>query len=163
MTKDSSTSDKAKNASQDIAASNKSSDKGGDKSSEKKSTPKNSSGKKKRTVSSGIISVFASFNNTVITVTDLQGNVVCWSSAGKHGFKGSKKATPYAAQIATSSAVSAAKELGLQTALVKIKGPGVGREASLRAIQALGLTITSIIDRTYHPHNGCKPAKRRRV
>jgi len=120
-------------------------------------------GKKKKSLSSGVIHVFASFNNTIISITDLQGNLVCWSSAGKHGFKGSRKATPYAAQVATQSAVVAAKNQGLQTVTVEITGPGVGREASLRAIQAAGLTTTAIIDKTYHPHNGCRPAKRRRV
>lgn len=120
-------------------------------------------GKKKKNVASGVVHVFASFNNTIISITDLQGNVICWSSAGKHGFKGSRKATPYAAQVATQSAVTAAKNYGLQTVTVEVFGPGVGREASLRAIQAAGLTTTAIIDRTYHPHNGCRPAKRRRV
>lgn len=124
---------------------------------------KKTAGKKKKSISSGIIHVFASFNNTIISITDLQGNLICWSSAGKHGFKGSRKATPYAAQVATTSAVVAAKALGLNMASVNITGPGVGREAALRAIQAAGLTATIIIDKTYHPHNGCRPAKRRRV
>lgn len=93
----------------------------------------------------------------------MQGNLICWSSAGKHGFKGSRKATPYAAQIATQSAIETAKESGLQNVTVEITGPGVGREASLRAIQAAGVSVTTIIDKTYHPHNGCRPAKRRRV
>ncbi len=119
--------------------------------------------KKKKNVATGVVHVFASFNNTIISITDLQGNVICWSSAGKHGFKGSRKATPYAAQVATQSAITAAKNYGLQTVTVEVFGPGVGREASLRAIQAAGLTTTAIIDRTYHPHNGCRPAKRRRV
>jgi small subunit ribosomal protein S11 len=119
--------------------------------------------KKKKTVSTGIIHIFASFNNTIISIADLQGNVICWSSAGKHGFKGSRKATPYAAQVATQSAVAAAKNLGLTTVSVEVVGPGVGREASLRAIQAAGLNTTAIIDKTFHPHNGCRPAKRRRV
>lgn len=119
--------------------------------------------KKKKSILSGVVHVYASFNNTIISITDTQGNIICWSSAGKHGFKGSRKATPYAAQIATQSAVDAAKECGLQNVTVEIKGPGVGREASLRAIQAAGIVVTTIIDRTYHPHNGCRPAKRRRV
>ena len=119
--------------------------------------------KKKKNVTSGVIHVFASFNNTIISITDQQGNILCWSSAGKHGFKGSRKATPYAAQVATQSAIITAKNFGLQTVSVEITGPGVGREASLRAIQAAGLNATTIIDRTYHPHNGCRPAKRRRV
>ncbi len=119
--------------------------------------------KKKKSILNGVVHVYASFNNTIISITDLQGNIICWSSSGKHGFKGSRKATPYAAQIATQSAVDAAKECGLQNVTVEIKGPGVGREASLRAIQAAGITVTTIIDKTYHPHNGCRPAKRRRV
>jgi len=119
--------------------------------------------KKKKSILNGVVHVYASFNNTIISITDTQGNIICWSSAGKHGFKGSRKATPYAAQIATQSAVDAAKECGLQNVTVEIKGPGVGREASLRAIQAAGIVVNTIIDRTYHPHNGCRPAKRRRV
>lgn len=129
---------------------------------EKKSSTK-SSNKKKKNIANGIIHVFASFNNTIISISDHSGNIVCWSSAGKHGFKGSRKATPYAAQVATQHAVNAAKEHGLQTVSVEIKGPGVGREASLRAIQASGINVTIIKDITYHPHNGCRPAKRRRV
>ncbi len=120
-------------------------------------------GKKKKSLSNGVIHVYASFNNTIISITDMQGNLVCWSSAGKHGFKGSRKATPYAAQVATTNAVTTAKNHGLQSVVVEVTGPGVGREASLRAIQAAGLTTTAIIDKTYHPHNGCRPAKRRRV
>lgn len=119
--------------------------------------------KKKKSILNGVVHVYASFNNTIISITDLQGNIICWSSSGKHGFKGSRKATPYAAQIATQNAVDAAKECGLQNVTVEIKGPGVGREASLRAIQAAGITVTTIVDKTYHPHNGCRPAKRRRV
>ncbi len=124
---------------------------------------KKTSAKKKKSISNGVVHVFATFNNTIISITDLQGNLICWSSAGKHGFKGSRKATPYAAQVATQSAVEAAKECGLQSVVVEIIGPGVGREASLRALQAANINVTSIIDKTYHPHNGCRPAKRRRV
>ncbi len=119
--------------------------------------------KKKKTIASGIVHIYASFNNTIISITDLQGNVICWSSAGKHGFKGSRKATPYAAQVATQSVITAAKNFGLTTVSVEVIGPGVGREASLRAIQAAGMNTTMIVDKTYHPHNGCRPAKRRRV
>jgi len=129
------------------------------KNNQKKST----AAKKKKNIVNGIINVYASFNNTIVSVSDLQGNVVCWSSTGKHNFKGSRKATPYAAQVATQDAVEVAKEYGLQNASVKIMGPGVGREASLRAIQASGINISIITDETYHPHNGCRPAKRRRV
>lgn len=120
-------------------------------------------GRKKRNIASGVVHIYATFNNTIISIADLQGNIICWSSAGKHGFKGSRKATPYAAQVATQSAVEAAKECGLQTVVVEIIGPGVGREASLRALQAANINVTSIVDKTYHPHNGCRPAKRRRV
>jgi small subunit ribosomal protein S11 len=119
--------------------------------------------KKKKNVVNGIVHVFASFNNTIISISDMQGNIICWSSAGKHGFKGSRKATPYAAQVATQHAVNFAKECGLQNVVVEVNGPGVGREASLRALQAAGMNVTLIKDITYHPHNGCRPAKRRRV
>lgn len=119
--------------------------------------------KKKRVVTNGIVKVCATFNNTIISITDLKGDTLCWSSAGKNGFKGSRKATPYAAQVATQQAVDIAKSFGLQTVSVEISGPGVGREASLRALQASDINVTSIIDNTYHPHNGCRPPKRRRV
>ncbi|MBL6664642.1 MAG: 30S ribosomal protein S11 [Rickettsiales bacterium] len=122
-----------------------------------------SSSKKKKNIASGVIHVYASFNNTIISISDNSGNTICWSSAGKHGFKGSRKATPYAAQVATGHAVDIAKEHGLQNASVEIRGPGVGREASLRAIQASGINVSIIKDITFHPHNGCRPAKRRRV
>ena len=124
---------------------------------------KKTSAKKKKNIVNGVVHVCATFNNTIISITDVQGNLICWSSAGKHGVKGSRKATPYAAQVATQSAVEVAKECGLQSAIVEIIGPGVGREASLRALQAANINVTSIVDKTYHPHNGCRPAKRRRV
>jgi small subunit ribosomal protein S11 len=119
--------------------------------------------KKKKNILNGIVHVYASFNNTIISISELNGNILCWSSAGKHGFKGSRKATPYAAQVATTHVVNIAKEHGLQNVSVEIRGPGVGREASLRAIQASGLNVSIIKDITYLPHNGCRPAKRRRV
>ena len=119
--------------------------------------------KKRKNVLNGIIHVYASFNNTIVSISDTNGNVITWSSAGKHGFKGSRKSTPYAAQVATQYAVNIAKECGMQNAIVEIRGPGAGREASLRAIQAFGLNITLIRDITYLPHNGCRPAKKRRV
>lgn len=122
-----------------------------------------SASKKKKNIVSGIVHVYASFNNTIVTISDGAGNVFCWSSAGKQGFKGSRKSTPYAAQVATQYAINIAKEHGLQTVMVEVRGPGVGREASLRAIQASGINVTMIKDITYHPHNGCRPAKRRRV
>ena len=127
-----------------------------------KKTAKSSS-KKKKTIINGVVHVFASFNNTIVSVSDTAGNIISWSSAGKHGFKGSRKATPYAAQVATQFATNLAKECGMQNAIVEIRGPGAGREASLRAIQATGLNVTLIRDITYLPHNGCRPAKRRRV
>lgn len=119
--------------------------------------------KKKKNILNGVIHVYASFNNTIISVSDSNGNIICWSSAGKHGFKGSRKATPYAAQVATQHAINIAREHGMQNAVVEIRGPGVGREASLRAIQAAGIIVSLIKDITYLPHNGCRPAKRRRV
>ena len=122
-----------------------------------------SSSKKKKNIINGVVHVFASFNNTIVSVSDATGNIVAWSSAGKHGFKGSRKATPYAAQVATQHVVNIAKECGLQSVVVEIRGPGVGREASLRAIQACGVNVTLIKDITYLPHNGCRPAKSRRV
>jgi small subunit ribosomal protein S11 len=128
-----------------------------------KKAPGKNSGKKKTNLVTAIIHVFASFNNTVISISDLSGNIACWSSAGKHGFKGSRKATPYAAQVATQYVIGLAKDFGLQNVSVEVNGPGVGREASLRAIQASGINVTLIKDITYHPHNGCRPSKRRRV
>ena len=119
--------------------------------------------KKKKNITTGVVHVHATFNNTIISITDLLGNLLCWSSTGKHGFKGSRKSTPYAAQFATESAVKAAMEFGLEAASVVIRGPGVGREACLRALQALNINVTSIVDKTYNPHNGCRPPKRRRV
>lgn len=119
--------------------------------------------KKKKSITNGVMHIYASFNNTIVSISELNGNIVCWSSAGKHGFRGSRKATPYAAQVATQYAINIAKEYGLQSVVVEIRGPGVGREASLRAIQASGLNVSSIKDITYLPHNGCRPAKRRRV
>ena len=118
---------------------------------------------KKKNITVGVVHVHSTFNNTIVSITDVQGNLVCWSSAGKHGFKGSRKATPYAAQVATQSAIDAAQEFGLQTVSVEIVGPGVGREASLRALQSSDINVTYIKDKTYHPHNGCRPPKRRRV
>jgi small subunit ribosomal protein S11 len=122
-----------------------------------------SANKKKKNILNGVIHVYASFNNTIITVSDMNGNVISWSSSGKHGFKGSRKSTPYAAQVATQHVIGIAKEYGLQNAIVEIKGPGAGREACLRAIQSTGINISIIKDITYLPHNGCRPAKRRRV
>lgn len=119
--------------------------------------------KVKRTLSSGQIHIFASFNNTIITVTDVQGNVVCWGSSGSAGFKGSRKSTPFAARMAAEQAVKNAMGMGLQEATLFVKGPGPGREAAIRAIQSLGLRVSSITDVTPVPHNGCRPPKKRRV
>ena len=119
--------------------------------------------KAKKNISNGVAHVNASFNNTMITITDAQGNTISWSSAGGMGFKGSRKSTPYAAQIAAEDAGKKAMEHGMKTLEVEVKGPGSGRESALRALQAVGLTITSIRDVTPIPHNGCRPPKRRRV
>lgn len=118
--------------------------------------------KKRRNIVSGNITILASFNNTIISISDSQGNVIAWSSSGKVGFKGSKKSTPYAAQVAAADAIEKAKEYGLQNANVYVRGAGVGRESSLRALQGTGVAVNSITDMTYHPHNGCRPPKRRR-
>jgi small subunit ribosomal protein S11 len=119
--------------------------------------------KTKRTLSSGQVHIFSTFNNTIVTVTDKQGNTVCWGSAGSAGFKGSRKSTPFAARLATEHAVKAAQGMGMQEADVFVKGPGPGRDAAIRAVQALGITVTSITDETPVPHNGCRPPKKRRV
>jgi len=119
--------------------------------------------KAKKNIAKGVVYVAATFNNTVITVTDEMGNVLAWSSAGALGFKGSKKSTPYAAQQAVDDAMAKAMEHGMKTLEVEVKGPGSGRESALRALQAVGFTITAIRDVTSIPHNGCRPRKRRRV
>jgi small subunit ribosomal protein S11 len=119
--------------------------------------------KEKKIVVTGVAHVSATFNNTIITITDGQGNTVSWSSAGSLGFKGSRKSTPYAAQVAAEDAAKKAQEHGMRTLEVEVAGPGSGRESALRALQAAGFTITSIRDVTPIPHNGCRPRKRRRV
>ena len=119
--------------------------------------------KEKKHVVHGIAHVHASFNNTVVTITDLEGNEVSWSSAGTHGFKGSRKGTPFAAQQAATTAASNAREHGLRSIDIRVKGPGSGRESAIRALQAAGIEIKSIRDVTPIPHNGCRPPKRRRV
>jgi len=119
--------------------------------------------KTKRTLSSGQVHIYSTFNNTIVTVTDKHGNTVCWGSAGSAGFKGSRKSTPFAARLATEHAVKAAQGMGMQEADVFVKGPGPGRDAAIRAVQALGVTVTSITDETPVPHNGCRPPKKRRV
>jgi len=119
--------------------------------------------KVKKSVSDGIAHVHASFNNTIITITDRQGNALTWATSGGAGFKGSRKSTPFAAQMAAESAGRAAMEYGIKTLEVRIKGPGPGRESSVRALNALGIRISSISDITPLPHNGCRPPKRRRI
>lgn len=119
--------------------------------------------KVKKVVSEGVAHVHASFNNTIITITDRQGNALSWASSGGAGFKGSRKSTPYAAQIAAEKAGKVAQEYGVKTVDVRVQGPGPGRESSIRALNALGIKILSIADVTPIPHNGCRPPKRRRV
>lgn len=119
--------------------------------------------RERKNIASGVAHVSASFNNTKITITDAQGNAIAWASAGSEGFKGSRKSTPFAAQMAAEAAGNRAKEHGMHTLDVQVKGPGSGRESALRALQAVGFTITAIRDVTPIPHNGCRPRKRRRV
>lgn len=126
--------------------------------------PSRKKGKKKEKVdANGVAHVKATFNNTIISLTDVYGNVISWASAGRIGFKGSRKSTPFAAQLAAESAVKEAMELGLRKVEVLVIGPGAGREAAVRSLQAAGLTITAIKDVSPIPHNGCRPPKRRRV
>jgi len=127
--------------------------------------PARRTGKKKerKNVPEGIIHIQSTFNNTIVTITDLNGNVIAWSSAGVQGFKGSRKSTPFAAQLAMEDAVKKAKEHGLRSVQVFVKGPGAGRESALRSLQGMGLNVTLIRDVTPIPHNGCRPPKRRRV
>ena len=129
---------------------------------QKKSKPKKAK-KAFKAVSSGIARILATFNNTIITITDREGNTVTWASTGSAGFKGSKKSTPFAAGIAAESAAKKAAERGVKEVEVYVKGPGAGRESAIRSIQAAGLAIRSIRDVTPIPHNGCRPQKRRRV
>ena len=119
--------------------------------------------KAKRTLSSAQVHIFASFNNTIVTVTDQQGNSLCWGSAGSAGFKGSRKSTPFAARLAAEQAIKAAQNMGVQEVAMIIKGPGPGRESAIRAVQSLGLKVRAITDITPVPHNGCRPPKKRRV
>ena len=119
--------------------------------------------KEKKNIPSGVAHIQSTFNNTIITITDSQGNTVAWASAGMQGFKGSRKSTPYAAQMAAEDAAKKAMEHGMRTVEVYVKGPGSGREAALRALQSAGFNVTLIRDVTPIPHNGCRPPKRRRV
>ncbi|MDY3712336.1 MAG: 30S ribosomal protein S11 [Agathobaculum sp.] len=119
--------------------------------------------RERKNIEKGAAHIRSSFNNTIVTITDLNGNAISWASAGEMGFRGSRKSTPYAAQTAAETAAAAAMEHGLKTVEVYVKGPGSGREAAIRALQAAGLEVTMIKDVTPIPHNGCRPPKRRRV
>ena len=119
--------------------------------------------KEKKIVPTGVAHIQATFNNTTVTIADLEGNVVCWSSAGSLGFKGSRKGTPFAAQQAALTAANRAREAGMRTLEVNVKGPGSGRDSAIRALQTAGLEVRTIRDLTPIPHNGCRPPKRRRV
>lgn len=130
-----------------------------------KDSKKPTTGKKKarKHVSHGVCHVYASFNNTIVTISDPDGNAISWASAGHQGFRGSKKSTPFAAQVASQEAARKAMEHGLNSIEVKVKGPGAGRENAIRALMAAGLRITSVADKSPMPHNGCRAPKRRRV
>lgn len=119
--------------------------------------------RKKGKITEGIVHIHASFNNTIITVADFHGNVLCWATAGGSGFRGARKSTPFAAQVACEKAIKSAQEMGLERVEVRVKGPGMGRDSSIRVINALGVRITKISDVTPIPHNGCRPPKKRRV
>ena len=119
--------------------------------------------RERKNIASGVAHVNASFNNTMITITDAQGNAIAWASSGAQGFKGSRKSTPFAAQMAAENAGRKAMEHGMRTLEIEVRGPGSGRESALRALQAVGLAVTAIRDVTPIPHNGCRPRKRRRV
>lgn len=119
--------------------------------------------KAKKNISDGVAHIHASFNNTIVTITDRQGNAICWATAGGSGFRGSRKSTPFAAQVAAERAGNVAKENGMKNIEVMVKGPGPGRESAVRALNALGFKITNIMDVTPIPHNGCRPPKKRRV
>lgn len=119
--------------------------------------------RERKNITNGVVHVAATFNNTIVTITDAQGNTISWSTAGHMGFKGSRKSTPFAAQMAAEDAAKKAMDHGLKSVDVMVRGPGSGRESALRALQAAGLTVTTIRDVTSIPHNGCRPRKRRRV
>ena len=117
----------------------------------------------KKNIETGIAHIRSTFNNTIVTITDVQGNAIAWSSAGALGFRGSRKSTPFAAQMAAEAAAKSAQENGIKSLQVTVKGPGAGREAAIRSLQAAGIEVTAIVDVTPVPHNGCRPPKRRRV
>ncbi len=131
--------------------------------SQEKDKPVKSGKKKKVVPENGIAHIRATFNNTIVTISDVSGNVVAWSSAGAQGFKGSRKSTPFAAQVAAEKAAQKARDMGMRKLEVHVKGPGSGRESAVRSLQAIGMEITVIRDKTPIPHNGCRPRKRRRV
>jgi small subunit ribosomal protein S11 len=126
-------------------------------------SPKTARRRVKKNISTGVAHIRSTFNNTLVTITDVNGNTIAWASSGVRGFKGSRKSTPFAAQTAADEAARRAQEHGVQTVSIRISGPGAGRESALRALQSAGLRITSIKDVTPIPHNGCRPPKRRRV
>jgi small subunit ribosomal protein S11 len=128
-----------------------------------RSSRRSSARKIKRSLSSGQVHISATFNNTIVTITDQQGNTVVWGSAGSAGFKGSRKSTPFAARLAAEQAIRAAQSMGMQEVEIIVKGPGPGRESAIRAVQSAGLKVTTITDKTPVPHNGCRPRKKRRV
>ena len=129
----------------------------------KASAPVRTRRKERKNITAGVAHVAATFNNTMITISDAQGNTIAWSSSGSQGFKGSRKSTPYAAQVAAEDAGRKAREHGMEMLEIEVNGPGSGRESALRALQGIGFTITAIRDTTPIPHNGCRPRKRRRV
>jgi small subunit ribosomal protein S11 len=149
----------------DAKGAEKGAEKGGDKGAAKADAPGAAKARKKvkRQVSDGVAHVHASFNNTIVTITDKQGNTLAWATSGGSGFRGSRKSTPFAAQVAAEKAGVAAQEYGLRTVEVRVRGPGPGRESAVRALNACGLKVTSIEDVTPIPHNGCRPPKKRRV
>ena len=149
----------------DAKADAKGAEKGADKGAAKADAPGAAKARKKvkRQVSDGVAHVHASFNNTIVTITDKQGNTLAWATSGGSGFRGSRKSTPFAAQVAAEKAGVAAQEYGLCTVEVRVRGPGPGRESAVRALNACGLKVTSIEDVTPIPHNGCRPPKKRRV
>ena len=149
----------------DAKADAKGAEKSADKGAAKADAPGAAKARKKvkRQVSDGVAHVHASFNNTIVTITDRQGNTLAWATSGGSGFRGSRKSTPFAAQVAAEKAGVAAQEYGLRTVEVRVRGPGPGRESAVRALNACGLKVTSIEDVTPIPHNGCRPPKKRRV
>jgi small subunit ribosomal protein S11 len=126
-------------------------------------SPNKGGRKVRKNISTGVVHIRSSFNNTLVTITDVNGNTLAWASAGVRGFKGSRKSTPFAAQLAADEACKRAHEHGVQTVSIRISGPGAGRESALRAVQSAGMRVTSVKDVTPVPHNGCRPPKRRRV